>query len=255
MEYRVTLAQFEGPLDLLLHLIEKAELNIEEIALSAITSEYLSLTADLSSLDMDKASEFLVVAAQLLLIKSRRLLPRPPVEEPDEEDPEQMLLEQLRLYKLFRAAGQDLKLLLDEADKQYTRLPEDVLLPPQRVELENATLDGLYTAFLEMLERAPETESEKDPAHHVRPDAYTVRDRAAYIREKLRGGVSVRFDELFAPGASRLERVVVFMALLELLCRGEVRLSQSATFAPIRVSSRELSDDDDTTVYMDEVED
>lgn len=254
MEYRVSLAQFEGPLDLLLHLIEKAELNIEQIALSEITSEYLALTADLSALDMDKASEFLVVAAQLLLIKSRRLLPRPPVDEPEEEDPEQMLLEQLRQYKLFRAAGQDLRQLLEEADRSFTRLPEDVILPPQRVELENATLGGLYAAFLEILDRAPEAEAD-NPAHHVRPDAYTVRDRAAFIRERLRGGVSLRFDELFTPQTSRMERVVVFMALLEMLCRGEIRLSQSATFAPIRISSRELSDDDDTTVYMDEVED
>ena len=255
MEYRVSIAQFEGPLDLLLHLIEKAELNIEEIALSKITSEYLTLTADLSSLDMDKASEFLVVAAQLLLIKSRRLLPRPPVDEPDEEDPEQMLLEQLRQYKLFRAAGEDLRALLSDADRQFTRLPEDVLLPPQKVELDNATLEGLYTAFLELLSRAPETAAEEETAQRVRPDAYTVRDRAAFIRERLRGGASVQFSELFAPDASRLERVVVFMALLELLCRGEVRLSQSATFAPIRISSRELSEDDDATVYMDEVED
>lgn len=255
MEYRVSLAQFEGPLDLLLHLIEKAELNIEEIALSAITSEYLAMTSDLSALDMDKASEFIVVAAQLLLIKSRRLLPRPPEEEPEAEDPEQVLLEQLRQYKLFRAAGEDLRQLLEDADRRYTRLPEDVLLPPQRVELENATLDGLYAAFLEILERAPAPEREKDPAHHVRPDAFTVRGRAAYIRERLRGGVSLRFDELFRPDATRMERVVVFMALLELLCRGEVRLTQSATFAPIRVRMRELSDDDEATVYMDEVED
>ena len=254
MEYRVSLEQFSGPLDLMLHLIEKAELNIEEIALSAITAEYLRYTADLSAIDMDRASDFLLVAAQLLLIKSRKLLPRPPVEETEEEDPEQALLRQLREYKRFRAAGEDLRVLLSDADLQYTRLPEDVPLPPQRVELDDATVSGLYAAFVDILSRAPAEEQQRE-SHHVRPDLYTVRDRAVRIRAALRERESVRFDELFTDGASRMERIVTFMALLELLCHGEVRLTQSATFAPIRIRMRDLKDDDDAAVYMDEVED
>ena len=98
-EYRVSLSQFEGPLDLLLHLIEKAEVNIEDIFVSEITAQYLAMMDDLSELDMDRASSFLTVAAQLLLIKSRSLLPRPPVESEDEEDPETQLIRQLREYK------------------------------------------------------------------------------------------------------------------------------------------------------------
>ena len=107
-EYRVSLSQFEGPLDLLLHLIEKAEVNIEDIFVSEITSQYLAYMDDLSDLDMDRASSFLTVAAQLLLIKSRSLLPRPPAEDEEEEDPKEALLRQLREYKAFKQASEAL---------------------------------------------------------------------------------------------------------------------------------------------------
>ncbi len=254
-EYRVSLSQFEGPLDLLLHLIEKAELNIEDIFVSEITSQYLALMDDLSELDMDRASSFLTVAAQLLLIKSRSLLPRPPVETEDEEDPQEQLLRQLREYKAFKTAGEDLHARFEEAKKAFTRLPEDVILPPQKVDISNATLDSLYAAFLSILNREEEPDEQKDESlHNVRPDTYTVRDRVVVLRTRLTGG-RVRFDELFTETSSRMERIVTFMALLELLARGEVRITQGATFAPIYIRAKNLSDNDRETVYMDEVED
>lgn len=253
-EYRVSLSQFEGPLDLLLHLIDKAEINIEDIFVSEITSQYLAYMDDLSDLDMDRASSFLTVAAQLLLIKSRSLLPRPPVEEEDEEDPKEALLRQLREYKAFRAAGAELNDRFEEAKKSFTRLPEDVVLPPQKFELDNATIDNLYSAFLDILNRDNEKEEKVDRTQNVRPDTFTVRDRVVHLRTRLKEG-RVRFADLFTDASSRMEKVVTFMALLEMLARGEIHITQGATFAPIYIRAKALSENDGETVYMDEVED
>lgn len=252
-EYRVSLSQFEGPLDLLLHLIEKAEVNIEDIFVSEITSQYLAYMDDLSELYMDRASAFLTVAAQLLLIKSRSLLPRPPVEE-EEEDPKEALLRQLREYKAFKHASEALSMRLEDANKSFTRLPEDIILPPQKFEIQNATIDGLYDAFLEILNRSDETEEKRDRTQNVRPDMFTVRDRVVHLRSRLKDG-RVRFSDLFTDASSRMEKIVTFMALLELLARGEVHITQGATFAPIYIRAKALSENDGETVYMDEVED
>ena len=253
-EYRVSLTQFEGPLDLLLHLIEKAEVNIEDIFVSEITAQYLAYMDDLSELDMDRASSFLTVAAQLLLIKSRSLLPRPPVEEEEEEDPKEALLRQLREYKAFKAASTELNDRFEEAKKAYTRLPEDIVLPPQKFELRNTTLDALYGAFLDILNRDSETEEKQDRTQNVKPDTFTVRDRVVHLRSKLKEG-RVRFTDLFTGTSTRMEKIVTFMALLEMLARGEVHITQGATFAPIYIRAKALAEGDSETVYMDEVED
>ena len=253
-EYRVSLSQFEGPLDLLLHLIEKAEVNIEDIFVSEITSQYLAYMDDLSDLDMDRASSFLTVAAQLLLIKSRSLLPRPPAEDEEEEDPKEALLRQLREYKAFKQASEALSERLEEAKKSFTRLPEDLILPPQKFELTNATLDQLYQSFIDILNREDETEEKKDRTQNVRPDTFTVRNRVVVLRNRLKEG-RVRFTDLFTDTSTRMERIVTFMALLEMLARGEVHITQGATFAPIFIRAKALSENDGETVYMDEVED
>ena len=252
-EYRVSLSQFEGPLDLLLHLIDKAEINIEDIFVSEITAQYLAYMDDLSELDMDRASSFLTVAAQLLLIKSRSLLPRQPVED-EEEDPKDALLRQLREYKAFKEVSDELHERFEEAKKSLTRLPEDVVLPPQKFELPNATIDNLYQAFLDILYRENEAEEKVDRTQNVRPDTFTVRDRVVHLRTKLKEG-RVRFADLFTDASTRMEKVVTFMALLEMLARGEVHITQGATFAPIYIRAKALQEGDSETVYMDEVED
>lgn len=253
-EYRVSLSQFEGPLDLLLHLIDKAEINIEDIFVSEITSQYLAYMDDLSELDMDRASAFLTVAAQLLLIKSRSLLPRPPAEDEEEEDPKEALLRQLREYKAFKEISEELHERFEEASKSLTRLPEDVFLPPQKFDLENASLDNLYHAFMDILNRETTPDEKPDRTQKVRPDQFTVRDRVVHLRTRLKEG-RVRFTDLFTDASTRMEKVVTFMALLELLARGEVHITQGATFAPIYIRAKALREGDSETVYMDEVED
>ena len=258
MAYRVHLEQFDGPLDLLLHLIEQSELDIKDIFISEITQQYLAYMEEVDALDMDTASEFLTMAATLLYIKSRQLLPRPPREadeEAEQEDPEQTLIRQLREYKAFKEASGDLDALFRAARDSFTRLPEDVPLPPPRVELEGATRQGLYDAFLALLNRRQET-PQLHALHDVHPDRYTVRGCLQKIRSTLREAKApVRFETLFAPDADKLEVIVTFMALLDMIAHGEVQLRQSAPFAPITLRAVVLLDEDDDAgfAYMDEV--
>ena len=139
MAYEVHLKEFDGPLDLLLHLIEQAKVDIKDIFISEITNQYLSLMEELDELDMDTASEFLTMAATLVYIKSRSLLPKPPKEAEEEEDPEETLVRQLKEYKLFKQAGEKLNELSAGMRGVFSRLPEEFALPPQEYELEQAT--------------------------------------------------------------------------------------------------------------------
>ena len=256
MAYEVHLSQFEGPLDLLLHLIEQAKVDIKDIFISEITAQYLVLMGEVDELDMDTASEFLIMAATLVYIKSRSLLPRPPREDPEgEEDPEAILVRQLREYKAFKEASGDLDELFRAARDSFTRLPEDIPLPPPRVELEGVTQQGLYDAFLSLLNRREETPRLHE-LHDVHPDRYTVRGCLHKIRATLReAGAPVRFETLFQPDADKLEIIVTFMALLDMIAHGEVQLRQSAPFAPIMLRAGVLLDDEDDAryAYMDEV--
>lgn len=257
MAYSVHIRQFDGPLDLLLHLIGRAELDIKDIFVSEITQQYLAYMEQPDELDMDMASEFLTMAATLLYIKSRHLLPRPPREEGEEEqeDPEQALIRQLHAYKAFKEASSGLQELLDSARDSFTRLPEDIPLPPPRVELEGASQDGLYRALLALLKRREEAPRLHE-LHDVRPDRYTVRGCLQKIRDRLRDAEApVPFETLFDAGADKLEVIVTFMALLDMLARGEVHVRQRTPFAPITVRAGALLDgeDDDDYAYMDEI--
>jgi len=254
MAYSVRLKQFEGPLDLLLHLIEEAQLDVKDIFISEITAQYLSYMDQVDELDMDTASEFLTMAATLLYIKSRQLLPRPPKEESPEEDPEALLIRQLREYKAYKEATEQLRALFDLASRSHTRLPEDVPLPPKEIALDGASMDSLFTAFLTLLERKS-AEQEPVESQHVRPDRFTVRTQTGRIRAILLERPAVRFEELFEERATKMEIIVTFMALLEMIARGEILLRQKSPFAPIRISADKLLLDDETYEYMDETED
>ena len=251
--YEVHLNQFDGPLDLLLHLIEKAEVDIKDIFISEITAQYIDYMSNIEELDMDTASEFLTMAATLLYIKSRQLLPRPPKDEQEEEDPEQVLIRQLREYKAFKQAGEERLALYESARGAFTRLPEELALGPQEFSLSGATLDQLYEAFFTLLHTERE-EAPINPLHRVRQDAYTVRSQLAIIRGKLREHKELAFIELFSQRAEKMELIVTFMALLEMIARGEIELHQKTPFTPIRLQMRELLDDDEDTDYMDEYE-
>ena len=245
MGYAVHIEQFDGPLDLLLHLISEAQLDIKDIFVSEITSQYLSYLSELDALDMDAASEFIAMAATLLYIKSRQLLPKAPTEEEEaEESPEELLIRQLRDYQAFKKAGLALNEYLDRARRSFVRLPEDVLLPPKEYDLTGATVDGLMEAFQALLSRreeAPKTARSQS----VRGDTYTVRRQMHRVREILMANSTVDFYDLFGERAERMELIVTFMAILEMLLHGELHIKQSAPFAPIQLSAKNLLTDAD----------
>ncbi|MDO5110891.1 MAG: segregation/condensation protein A [Clostridia bacterium] len=251
MAYEVHISQFDGPLDLLLHLIERAEVDIKDIFISQITAEYLAYMRQVDALDMDMASEFLAMAATLLYIKSRSLLPRPPREEDEEEDPEVTLIRQLREYKAFKEATQKLAALRDGTGGSYTKLPEEVLLPPQEYDLAASDLDSLYNAFLSVLSKVQERTG-RAPQRQVQADAYTIRAQHGKIRALLSSHRRIRFEELFDGAFVKMEIIVTMMALMDMLQHNEVKIDQDRQYGPIFIEADRLLDDDADIAYMDE---
>lgn len=229
----VRLDAFEGPLDLLLYLIRREEVSIYDIPIARITEQYLAYIADLSDLDIDRAAEYLVMAATLLQIKARTLLPRPPRPEPEpegtweeEEDPRAELVRQLELYALYKEAARELARREAQAQRVWTRgwYPEPPGGPPPLV---GVTLEDLVAAFRQVLEA--ESSWREVPRQEI-PLREKVRQILARVRE-CPGGV--RFHELFDRRASRLEIVVTFLALLELVRQRKVVAEQRQVFGEI----------------------
>lgn len=254
MAYEVHLNQFDGPLDLLLHLIEQVKVDIKDIFISEITTQYLALMGEMDELDMDTASEFLIMAATLVYIKSRSLLPRPPREDTEEEDPEVLLVRQLREYKAFKEAGAKLAQLQEAMSRAYTRLPEEYLLPPQEYDLGEATCAELYEAFFAILNREAPQQKAPSSLHQVHADTFTIRMQLKKIRAVLAEQGRVTFESLFDDASEKIEIIVTFMALLDMIMRNEITLKQKTPYGPITILAGSLLEDDDDVEYMDELE-
>lgn len=243
MAYHVSLAMFDGPLDLLLHLIARAQVDIRDIFVSEITDQFLEQMAGLDELDMDRASEFLEMAARLLEIKSRRLLPQPPQEEgeEEEEDPEQALIRQLEEYKLFKAASQTLQLKEKQAANVFYRIPVEKIEGTD-FEIENASVRLLMQAFAVLMARLAE-EEDNGPEREIERETYTVQQQLFRIQGLLgerRGPLG--FRELFSTKPSREEVVTVFIALLELMRLNRIALKQEGLFGGITIEARARAD-------------
>ena len=231
----VSLGQFDGPLDLLLTLISRAKLDIKEIFLSQITEQYLASIEDLSELPMDSASEFLQMAATLLEIKSRAILPKPPREDEGEESPEEALIRQLEEYRQFKELSARMQALEKEARQLITKLPEEYPLPPPEYELTGMTLDALAKAFARVLSRI-EAQGDSDivARREIRREVYTMQHCMSRILRRVRKG-DVLFAALFEGVPRRDELISMFLALLELLKLGRVRITQKEVYEEIRL--------------------
>ncbi|GAB7386211.1 segregation/condensation protein A [Bacillaceae bacterium] len=248
MAYRVKLENFEGPLDLLLYLIDKHELDIYDIPVALITEQYLQYIYVMQRLELDVASEFLVMAATLLEIKSKMLLPKkeetafqPSLdlhEEEEEEDPRAELVQRLLEYRRFKFAAQQLREKEVARSKVYTRPPEDLspYLPAQEENpVKDVTIYDLMDALRNVLTRIKEDE----PAAKVHRDEISVKDRMQEMVELLRGaGGRLRFSQLFIGKKTRLEVVTTFLALLELMKNKQVECFQERLFGEIVISLR-----------------
>lgn len=231
MAVSIHLKKFDGPLDLLLHLIGKNKIDLKDIFVSEITEQYIEIVRSAVDFDMDEASEFIAMAALLVEIKSRHLLPKPPKE--DEEDPEQALIARLTAYKQFKESAQSMAQFEQSARSAFGKLPEEFPLPPPTVELDNLTLEALWEALLRVQNRKPPEPREVDfRLRDIRRDNYTVEGCMEAIESRLVLG-QTRFDELFSEAPGREEVVTLFIALLELLKLGKVYARQDDAFGGI----------------------
>lgn len=234
MPYIVSLKQFDGPLDLLLTLISNAKLDIQDIFVSEITEQYLESMKLVDELDMDSASEFLQMAATLLEIKSRAMLPKPP--KPEEEgalSPEEELIRQLTEYKQFKEISARMHQLEEDARSLLTKLPEEYPLPPPNIEITGLTLERLAKAFQKVLARAEAKEqSENMASREIRRDSFTIAGCMAVISRRLRRG-SLRFMELFDENLTREEVITMFLAVLELAKLNRVHVEQANAYEEI----------------------
>ena len=237
MPLTLHLGQFEGPLDMLLFLIGKAKIDIKDIFVSQVTDQYIQSVQNAPDLDMDDASAFINMAATLLEIKSRSLLPKPKVED-GEEDPEQALIRQLEEYQRFKEIAQNMQGFEKAAALMFEKLPEEYPLPPPTLELKNLTMEGLLAAFARVMARVKEEDEEPiQTARRIVRDEFTVPRCSAHILKRLKKG-PVKFDELFSPQPSRDEVVTLFLALLELLRLGRVSAEQDGIFGDMVLEAR-----------------
>ena len=238
MPYVVSLKQFDGPLDLLLTLISDAKIDIHDIFVSEITEQYLETMKLVDELDMDSASEFLQMAATLLEIKSRAMLPKPPKpEDPEELSPEEALIRQLEEYRRFKEVSARMHSLEEEAQALLTKLPEEYPLPPPNIEITGLTLEKLIRAYRRVLERAERAEmADRMANREIRRDVYTVSGCMARIARRIRkGGCS--FSEMFDADFSRQEVVTMFLALLEMIRLNRLHVSQESAYGDIRLTA------------------
>jgi segregation and condensation protein A len=233
-EYKVKLEVFEGPLDLLLYLIKKDEVDIYDISIERITQQYLEFMEAFKTLDLEVAGEFVVMAANLIYIKSRALLPahvQPPEEEADEADPRWDLIRQLVEYKKFKDAAAQLSQREVDQSNLYSRLPDDASALPERP-LGDVSVFDLITAFNNVLKRIS---NQSEDLREIFEENYTVSDKIDLIMKMMSSGVPLKFMELFTRAASRTEIVVTFLALLELIRLKQVKAFQDEPFGEIEL--------------------
>ena len=231
MPVYVRLKQFDGPLDLLLHLIGKAKIELKDIFVSEITEQYIEFVKKAPDFDMDEASEFITMAALLVEIKSRSILPKPPKE--DEEDPEQMLIERLIAYRQLKEGAQSMAEFEKAAQQVFGKLPEEYPLSPPTLEIDGLTLGTLWEAVQRMAERVPREPREVDfRLRDIRRDSHTVEGCMEVLESRLQDG-PMSFEALFSEKPDREEVVTLFIALLEILKLGKAHVSQESTFDQI----------------------
>jgi len=251
MTYAVKLESFEGPLDLLLHLIEKNKINIYDIPIVEITEQYLDYVNHMEKEDLNVVSEFLVMAATLLDIKARMLLPAEVDEETGEEqDPRSELVARLLEYKKIKGvtaewkarAEEAARLLYKPADKAIAKLRREEDQPLEDF-LMGVTMEDLYLAFQEVMQRKEsKVDHVRSSFRAVERDLFTIQDKMDYIRDLLILQPQITFFGIFRRKSRKMEKVVTFLALLELIKRKEVQITQQGTFSEIYIRSYEERD-------------
>ena len=230
---RVNLPAFEGPLDLLLHLIQQNEIEITDIPIAKITRQYLETLDLMRELDLEVAGEFLVMAATLMRIKSRMLLPPAITAVEEEEDPREGLVRQLLEYRRFKEASKTLEQLEGERRLRFDRGAPAQLEDPDASELLPVSLFRLLDALKNVLSREAPA-----PVHTIVAEPIRLEEAIALLETRLRERTRLLFEEMLEPFVSRLEKITAFLGLLEMLKLGSIEVAQEDQFGPIWVAWR-----------------
>ncbi len=238
-EYKVQLEIFEGPLDLLLYLIKKDEVDIQAISIERITRQYLEYLDTFKMLNIDLASEFIVMAANLMYMKSRTLLPKaeqPPEEEAEEDDPRWDLIRQLIEYKKFKDAAGFLALRAVEEESRYAHHAETAERPPEGPPpLAEVSIFDLIRAFQNVLRRFEEAHDFGD----IIDDRFTVADKMDFLLVSFSPGEGRLFEDLFESATTKSEVIVTFLALLELMKLNQFVVRQDSLLSSISILRRD----------------
>lgn len=231
------LTNFSGPLDLLLTLVKENKIEIKDIFVSQVTEQFLTYMDQLADLDVDKASEYMAMAATLLEIKSRALLPIIPELEDNEETPEAVLIRQLEEYKVFKEIVGELK-EQENVDRFY-REPDKSVGKSVSVIKDTLTVEGFIEAFNKFLMKMEVKSQAENVSRAIAKESFSVPQKIALIREILRTEKSFKFTDLFSPDASKNEIVTTFIAMLELLKLQVIKVKQNGLFEEVVIMLNE----------------
>jgi segregation and condensation protein A len=243
-DYQVRLDVFEGPMDLLVYLIRKHEIDIYDIPIALLADQYLEYVTRIEQLDLESAGDFLLLASTLLQIKSRMLLPRPAEEGEDWEDPRRELVEKIVEYMQFKEIAEHMRRLEDDSARRAERgwseveyFRRDEALEPEI----DATVNELILAFGRLLVREPPPE----PVHAIAREKVSAARRVRAIRRLLSEKKRVPFEELVSENSNRMFIVVTLVALLEMAKGGEIKVDQADTRGQLWIARRRLRSLDD----------
>lgn len=245
LEFKIN--EFEGPLDLLLHLIDKNKFNIFDIPIVEITEQYLDYLNRMQEENLDIMSEFLVMAATLIAIKAKMLLPKEEEQEDEEEDPRAELVRRLLEYKMYKYASLELKDMSVDAEKSFYKsatIPKEVQEYKEEIDpaevIGDITLAKLNEIFAQVMKR---TVDRVDPVRSkfgtIEKDEVRIEDKMEDIRASIRGLKGINFRTLLETRTSKLNLIVTFMAILELIKMGDIVIRQDSLFGDIIIDSLE----------------
>ena len=246
MELTVKLQVFEGPLDLLLHLLEKNKVNIYDIPIVEITAQYMEYIAEMKRQDLDVLSEFLVMAATLIDIKSKMLLPRDPDDEEEETDPRAELVQQLLEYKMYKCMAYELKDRQVDAQRVMFKkptIPEEVLEYQEPLNVEELVSDITLAKLNEIFKSIMRKQQDKiDPLRSkfgkIEKEEVSLEEKTEYLENYATTHKHFSFRSLLEAQSSKVEVIVTFLAILELMKTGKILISQEHIFDDIQIDSK-----------------
>ena len=226
----IKLKDFEGPLDLLLHLVSKYQMDIYDVPITEVIEQYLAYISTLQAMRLEVAGEYMVMASQLMLIKSRKLLPKVAEVTDLEDDLEQDLLSQIEEYRKFKLLGEQLEVKHQERAQYYSKAPTELIYEDAELVHDKTTVD-LFLAFSNLLSKKKEEFSQSHTT--ILRDEYKIEDMMVIVREALVEGQQLRLQDLFKETKDLQEVITLFLATLELIKTQEILLIQKESFGDI----------------------